>query len=229
MKGAHRVLGSVLHPIWAGKKASASICSGIFNRTYWLLKEPCGGIQSPTSPWAHLSALYFSFQGEFLFFFPVKKEVTPQQLALRLEPVLSRYVWPHLLGLLRKTRALSRVLLFLSSHTAFICHIMKYKGVCCNLFCQSRQGSKLSQAFSHLVNLSVSKGLEKVIPSRFQMSRLSSASCFSHIWCSVCFCGQHHAKEILTTWKLSWEWVTRGWMVQLLSHEEWLRDCEYFE
>lgn len=117
--------------------------------------------------------MYFSFQGEFLLFFSVKKEVTPQQWALRLEPVLSHYVWPHLCGLLRKTRALSRVLLFPSSHPAFICHIMKYKGICCNLFCQSRQGSKLSQAFSHLVSLSVSKGLEKVMPSRFQMSRLS--------------------------------------------------------
>ena len=69
--------------------------------------------------------------------FSIKKAVMPQQLALRLEPVLSHYVRPSV----RATQKGSRPFpgsIFLFSHNAFICHTMKYRSICYNLFCQSR-------------------------------------------------------------------------------------------
>lgn len=78
--------------------------------------------------------------------------------------------------------------------------------------------SMLSQAFSQPVSLSVSKALRT--PSQCQMSLLSCCMGFSHIWGNGCYCGQYPAKGSFTNWKLFCGWVSRGWMVSLLSCEE---------
>ena len=160
--------GSVFHPAWAGKKESASTCSGIFNRTCWLPKEPCGGIQFSSSPWAHLSALYFSFQGEFLVF-PLRKKSRlsswPWDWNLCYLVMYSPICWA-----LQKGSCPCPGSIFLSSRIALICHTIKYKGICCNLSCQSRRGIKVISGLLWAGKLVSYKGLEKVMPSPCQMS-----------------------------------------------------------
>lgn len=95
----------------------------------------------------------------------------PQQLAPRLEPVLSHYVRPSVRAA-QKGSCPFLGSIFLYSHTAFICHTMKYRSICWNLSCQSRRGSKSSLASSQLAAWLVSKVFE-VTPSQFPMSRLS--------------------------------------------------------
>ena len=100
---------SVFHPVWAGNKESAPPAV-VFSLE--LSEEPpeelWGGIQSCSSPRAHLSALYFSFQGEFLLF-PLRK-----QSCLSSWPrdwnLCYLIMYAHLLGPPRRVRALSLVL-----------------------------------------------------------------------------------------------------------------------
>lgn len=114
-----------------------STCSGIFNRTCWLPEEPCGGIQSSSSPWAHLSDLYFSFQGEFLLF-PLRKKSRLSSWPRNWSCVISFCMAPSAGAAQEGWRPFPRSI-FLSSHLAFICHTVKYKSICCHLVCQSRR------------------------------------------------------------------------------------------
>jgi len=146
------------------------------------------------------------------------------------EPVLSHYVRPSVRAAQKSSRPFPGSI-FLYSHTAFICHTMKYRSICWNLSCQSRRGSKSSPASSQLAAWLVSKALRSPHHNS-QCHGCPSALSFRHLWCNGCCFRQYPAKWILTNWKLLWMRVTRGWrgwMVWPLSLEEWFRDYECFQ
>lgn len=71
-------------------------------------KSPVGAL-NPQALLGHICLPCISHFKENFLFLPLRKKSRLSSWALRLEPVLSHYTWPHLLRSSRKARALARV------------------------------------------------------------------------------------------------------------------------
>lgn len=219
---------SVFHPVWASNKESVPPAV-VFSLELSGSPKSSEGAFNPAALWAHLSALYFSFQREFLLY-PLRKQSClsgwPRDWNLY---YLIMYV--HLLGPPRRVHAFFLVL-FSSAPTLRSFATQWNTGASAGSSPVKAGGA---QSPPRLLASWQLGWFQKSLRSHLHNSQChgcATALSFRHLWCNGCCFRQHPAKWILTNWKLLWMWVTRGWrgwMVWPLSHEEWFRDYDCFQ